>query len=292
MPGEMVFPTAVCGGLLFGNLSSSEEPAAHRAVVNWNPTPMRTYLFGPIIAFLPKPWRQSLPFAEGVHWGRATAISGFVEAAVALAALMEWYSFAMSKWIGNGVGVALSGKMGTEVRLQDIGGAALIIWWMHPLTLLLAYCGFEGAVRLCAGAFGGSSCGILPLFLADKIVFGPFRRSKRAALDGADRGGNVSSYAGAIRERVRTARLAEVPDELCFSKSESGEILEVCACRRKQDWTPPRVVRYLDHYYRLEADSSAGGARPFRYRLRRLAAGVPGRTVLLYAPPDAVIRNV
>jgi hypothetical protein len=90
---------------------------------------------------------------------------------------------------------------------------------------------------------------------------------------------------------VRTAGLSEVPDELCFTKNESGEILEIRACRRKQDWTPPRTVRYLDGYYRLEADSSAGGARPFLYRLRRLAAGVPGRTVLLYAPADAVIRN-
>jgi hypothetical protein len=252
---------------------------------------MWTYLFGPIVALFPKPWRESRPFAGEVHWGRATAISGFAEAGVALVALMVWYSHAMSTWVGNGVGEALSGKMGAEARLQDIGGAALIVWWMHPLTWLLAYVGLEGALRLCAGAFGGSSCAIFPLFLADKIVFGPFRRRKRVALDGADAGGNVSSYAGAIRERVRTARLPEVPDELCFTKNESGEILEICAYRRKQDWTPPRVVRYLDSYYRLETDSNASGARPFRYRLRRLAAGVPGRTVLLYAPPDAVIRG-
>jgi hypothetical protein len=110
-------------------------------------------------------------------------------------------------------------------------------------------------------------------------------------LDVANTGGNVSSYAGAIRERIRTARLPEVPDELYFTKNESGEILEICASRRKQDWTPPRVVRYLDTYYRLESDSSTAGARPFRYRLRRLAAGVPGRTVLIYAPVDPVVHE-
>jgi hypothetical protein len=252
---------------------------------------MWTYLLGPIVAVFPKPWRNSLPFAEEVNWERATAISGFAEAAIALVALMYWYSYAMSTWVGNGVGVALSGKMGTEVRLQDIGGAALIVWWMHPLTWLLAYFGLEGALRLCAGAFGGNSCGILPLFLADKIVFSPFRRRKHATLDTADTGGNVSSYAGAIRERIRTAKLPEIPDELCFSRNETGEILEVNACRRKQDWTPPRVVRYLDVYYRLEESLSGGAARPFRYRLRRLAAGVPGRTVLIYAPADPVIHE-
>jgi len=231
---------------------------------------------------------MSLPFAKKVQWERATAISGFAEALLALAALMYWYSYAMSIWVGNGTSVALSGKMGPEVRFQDIGGAALIVWWMHPVTWLLAYFGLEGAVRLCAGAFGGHSCGTFPLFLADKIVIMSFRRRK----DAGDGGGNISSFAGAVRERMHVARLQEVPDELCFTKNESGEILEIRACRRKQDWTPPRTVRYLDGYYRLEADSSAGGARPFLYRLRRLAAGVPGRTVLLYAPPDAVIRNV
>jgi hypothetical protein len=248
---------------------------------------MWTYLLGPIFAIFPAPWRMSLPFAKKVQWERATAISGFAEAALALVATMYWYTYAMSAWVGNGVSAALDGKMGAGVRPQDIGGAALIVWWMHPVTWSLAYLGLEGAIRLCAGAFGGHSCGIFPLFLTDKILFGLFRRHK----EGAGAVSNVSSFAGAIHERVRTAKLPEVPDELRFTKSESGEILEIRASRRKQDWIPPRTVRYLDGYYRLEADSSADGARPFRYQLRRLAAGVPGRTVLLYTPLNAVILN-
>jgi hypothetical protein len=252
---------------------------------------MWTYLFGPIFAILPTPWRASLPFAKDVRWERATAISGFAEAVLAVVALMYWYAHAMSIWVGNGVGVALSGKVMTEVRPQDIGGVALIVWWMHPVTWLLAYFGVEGAIRLCTGAFGDHACGIFPLFLADKIVFSPFRHHKRLTSDPANRGSGVSSYAGAIRERVRTATLPEVPDELCFTKDQSGELLEIRACRRKQDWTPPRVVRYSESYYRLEGDSSASGARPFRYQLRRLPAGVPGRTVLIYSPSDPVIRE-
>jgi hypothetical protein len=248
---------------------------------------MWTYLFGPIFAIFPAPWRRSLPFSKRVEWERATAISGFAEAAIGLIAIVYWYSYAMSTWVDNGVSVALSGKMGPGVRPQDIGGAALIVWWMHPVTWLLAYLGLEGALRLCAGAFGGHSCGIFPLFLADKIVFGPFRRRK----EGGGAGANVSSFAGAISERVRTAGLSEVPDELCFTKDESGEILEIRACRRKQDWIPPRTLRYQDTYYRLESDSSVAGSRPFRYRLRRLPMGVPGRTVIFYAPKDAVIRD-
>ncbi len=252
---------------------------------------MWTYLIGPIIAFFPEAWRKALPFADDVQWPRATAISGLVEALLGLAALMYWYSYAMSAWVGNGVSGALAGKMGPEARVQDIGGAALLVWAMHPVTWAIGYAGLEGAVRLCAGAFGGNSCAILPLYLVDKIVLVPFRRNQNHKLTAANQGGTVTSIASAVRERVRAASQAEVPDELHFSKDESAEILEIHACRRKPDWTPPRVVRYLDNYYRLETDSSAGGPRPFRYRLRRLAAGVPGRTVLLYAPPDPVIRN-
>jgi hypothetical protein len=188
---------------------------------------MWTYLFGPIFAIFPVPWRMSLPFANKVQWDRATAISGLAEAVLALVSIVYWYSYAMSAWVANGVSGALAGKMGPGIRPQDIGGAALIVWWMHPVTWLFAYFGLEGVVRLCAGAFGGNSGGIFPLFLADKIVFSHFRRRKPTAIDATDAGGNVSSFAGAVRDRMRAARFPEVPDELYFAKIESGEILEI-----------------------------------------------------------------
>jgi hypothetical protein len=254
-------------------------------------TSMWTYLVGPFAAFLPKHWREALPFADEVKWSRAAAISGLVEVILAFVLQVEWYSHAMSTWVDNGVGLALSGKLGPVVRLQDIGGVALVIWATHPFTWLLCYTGLEGTVRLCAAAFAGNSCGSLPLFLFDKIIFSRFRpRPKGVEAAGPGVRHNVSTYVGAVQEHVHGIALREVPDELCFTKDESGEMLDVRAWRRKQDWTPPRIVRYGDAYYRLEADSRAGGPRPFLYRLRRLSAGVPGRNVLIYAPMDAVIR--
>lgn len=253
---------------------------------------MWTYLLGSIFALLPKAWRERLPFTERVAWEPATALSGLVEFVLGLTALSEWYVRGMSHWVGYGVSQALDGKMGTEVRFQDIGGASLVIWATHPLTWLIGYLALEGAVRMCAGAFGGSSCGTFPLYLVDAILFRPFRRRGATPIEaGAGARANVSSFAGAIRERAQSAKIKDVPDELCFSEDESGEILEVYCCRRKQDWSPPRVVRYFDTYYRLEADSSCGGARPFLYRLRRLAAGVPSRTVLMYNPANAIVRE-
>jgi len=51
-------------------------------------------------------------------------------------------------------------------------------------------------------------------------------------------------------------------------------------------------VRVDETYYRLEASAvEKGAARPFRYRLRRLEAGVPGRGVLLYKSSEAIVKK-
>lgn len=254
---------------------------------------MLTYLLGPVLALLPKPWRDSLPAAKEVIWGRATAISGFLEFVAALIGLSQWYAHVMSTWVGYGVSQALDGKMGPEVRFQDIGGAGLIIWATQPLTWLLGYLAAEGVVRLCAGAFSGSACGILPLYLTDRILFRPFRRRGASPVEtGPGMRANASSFASAVREKMQAGKRRDVPDELCFSQDESVDILEVNSCQRKPDWTPPRIVRYQASYYRLEESENGTKDRPFRYRLRRLAAGVPGRGVLLYTPADPIIREL
>src|SRR5260370_1622868 len=111
MTHEMTFLIAICRRLLFGNLSYSDKSTLRRAVVNCTPTAMWTYLLGPIFAIFPTPCRTSLPFAKEVHWGRATAISGFAEAALALVSMMYWYSYAMSVWVGNGVSAVLDVKI-------------------------------------------------------------------------------------------------------------------------------------------------------------------------------------
>ncbi|HXN22924.1 MAG TPA: hypothetical protein VOA41_09310 [Candidatus Dormibacteraeota bacterium] len=253
---------------------------------------MWTILFGPFLAFLPRPWRESLPFARCVQWGWAAVLSGSAEFVGAIVALSYWYMYTMSAWVNRGVDSALRGKMGPGITTHQIAGVALSVWATHPLTWLFGYFIFEGAVRLCGAAFSDSILGTLPLFLLDKILFGAFRRRRPDDFDSTGNfSGNVSSFFGAIRERMLVANLRQVHDELFFRTNGSEQILEIRACRRKQDWNPPRVVRVDDRYYRLLNSSRGSGRRPFRYTLRRLAAGVPGRTVLLYSPADALIRK-
>ena len=246
---------------------------------------MFTFLLGPFLAVLPKRWRRSLPVLKSVKWRTPSILSGFGESLLALVAMMYWYSYSMTTWVSQGLDAALSGKMGPGVTDHDIGIMSLFIFATHPITGLIAFIGVEGSIRLVGAAFAENDLGILPLFLLDKILqkitgqSGPSAAQERGYTEG-----NLASYVGAIREKVRVSKTSAVPDELCVTKEGAEEFLEVRACRRKPDWTPPRTVRYQDTFYRLEECSNGWGARPFRYRLRRLPAGVMGRTVLVYLP--------
>jgi len=246
---------------------------------------MLTFLLGPFLAVLPRRWRQSLPLLKSLGWRTPCMLSGFGELVVAIVAYMYWYSYSMNTWVSRGLDAALAGKMDPRVTDHDITIMSLFIFATHPLTWTILYVGLEGSVRLLGAAFSESYLGILPLFVADKTFLKITGQSGPSAAQAAGyTETNLSSYVGAIREKTRVLTTAAIPDELCITRDGAGEFLEIRACRSKPDWTPPRTVRFEDTFYRLEGTSSRSGPRPFRYRLRRLSAGVMSRTVLVYAP--------
>jgi hypothetical protein len=248
---------------------------------------MWNYFIGPILALLPKAWRDSL-FLSNAPWARATVISGLGETLAALVGIGYWYMYAMTTWVDTAVSRALDGKLGPNVTVQEIGAVALTVWMTHPLTLLLGYLMLEGAVRFCAAAFSEESLGVLPLAVFDWILFRPFRRMNQAGVMAtASAASNAGSFVDVVREWISIARGVPQTDELHFRNDGNEELMEIRASHRKQEWIPPRTVRFEDHYYRLEASAVKKGPRPFYYTLRRLPSGVPGRSVLIYAPADA-----
>ncbi len=250
---------------------------------------MWVFLLGPFLSLLPKRWRKALPFYDTVRWRSASIFSGLSESVIALTALMYWYSYSVSTWVSQALDNVLSKNAPTTITDHEIGFAALLIWATHPLTWTIAFFGIEGMVRLCA-AFTDTVLGTFPLYLLETIYSTIFRRGVAAPPGTVEFSqSHVSSYVGTMKEKVVSARLSQVPDELCVSKNASDEILEIRAWRAKPDWDPPRVVRYEDRYYRLEENTRGSGPRPFVYKLRRLSAGVPGRTVLTYSPDEAPI---
>jgi hypothetical protein len=246
---------------------------------------MLTFLLGPFLAVLPKRWRQSLPLLKSMAWRAPCMLSGFGELVLAVIAYMYWYSYSMNTWVSRGLDAALAGKMDPRVTDRDITIMSLFIFATSPLTWLILGVFVEGAVRLVGAAFTETHLGILPLFVADKILLKMTGRSGPGiARTAGYTESNVSSYVAAIRDKVRVRTTSTIPDELCVTRDGTDEFLEIRACRSKPDWTPPRTVRYQDTFYRLEEASRGSEPRPFRYRLRRLSAGVMSRTVLVYAP--------
>jgi hypothetical protein len=170
---------------------------------------------------------------------------------------------------------------------------AIVIFVTHPLTWLIGYVGVEGAVRLVGALASEDILGTFPLFAADRLYL---RITGQSAPNPAKAAGfeqsNFASYKSAIRERVRHSRTAAIPDELFVGKDKDNhdETLEIRASRRKPpDWTPPRTVHYQGVFYRLEGCSEGAEPRPYRYHLRRLPAGVMGRSVLVYAPEETPV---
>jgi hypothetical protein len=253
---------------------------------------MLTFLLGPLLAVLPKRWRQALPMQKLIEWRTASILSGFGEFLFGVVGMLYWYSYSVTTWVSRGLDAALAGKMGPSVNDQEIGFMAIFIFATHPLTWLIAFVAVEGSVRLVGAAFTESNLGILPLFVADKIFLKVTGQSGPGIAQAAGyTETNLSSYVGAIREKARVMRTVIIPDELCVIREGVDEFLEIRACRNKPDWSPPRTVKYRDTFYRLEGSSHGSEPRPFRYRLRRLSAGVISRTVLVYTPEQEPVLS-
>jgi len=246
----------------------------------------------PGIAFsaLPRRWRAAMAIGEEtVPWVLATILSGILESVFAVAGLIYWYSRSVTTWAANALDSALRNGPAAEYDPHLLGLSAFVIWCIHPLTWLLASFFIEGLVRI-VGAISIEQ--VLPIWflaLAD-WCYGKFtcRAPEGGALHLPNGKEQFQSLLQAAKGAAKTIGLPEVPDKLVEVAFGADSILEIHSSRPKAEWTPPRVVRVGLLYYRLEAASEGSRPRPFIYRLRRLAAGVPGRSVLLYEPPHAM----
>jgi hypothetical protein len=250
------------------------------------------YLIAPVLSLLPQRWRESLPSSTSMPWVAATIVSGCVEAVCGLGTLVYWYSYSVTGWVQKSLDAQLNAHPGAAIPIGTEGFVGLLLIAANPFTWIIVAISVEGIVRVCAAAFTGEILGTFPLFIVDNM-FAFFVRRENTAKDPADSSHAYGpSFFSALRQRYLIGKLPIVPDELRYTGGDSEEFLEIRACRPKLEWDPPRVVRYGDEYFRLERSAQTSGSRPFRYILRRLSAGVPGRTVLEYHPePLPVVRN-
>jgi hypothetical protein len=242
---------------------------------------------GIVLSLLPRQWRERVPLFESIPWQRATIVSGILESLLALLALVSWYSISVTTWAANLLDSALRGCPEASVPGQAIGFSALVLWLLHPQTWFIGYFAIEGAVRMLAAISTEQTFGTLPLAFVDwcygKATHRPLEGDALHAPSGK---AQVQSFVSAMKQEVLLRRLPEVADELVARDEGEESLLEIHSSRPKAEWVPPKIVRVGDAYFRLEHVERRRPPRPFVYRLRRLPAGVPGRTVIAYdAPP-------
>lgn len=215
---------------------------------------MWTYLAGPFLAFLPKRWRAGRFNNISVNWGRATLISGFLEAMTAIATLIVWYSIFVSE-----AGPAIW----KYFPLLYAGEVGLLSFYMHPLTWVICYVGFEGAVRMLAGLTTDEAPGTLFLVLIDRAA--RFARHKE-----------WKAKPAAVRDKVDRHGL-------------TGEV-EIASCKSKDRWKYPLTIRYKGEFFQVQGEEhfSTERSRPHVYRLKKLPANEIIRGLEEYDPEDVL----
>jgi hypothetical protein len=215
---------------------------------------LATYILGPFAALLPRRWRKKVFPSAPAQMSRVAMLSGILEAVLAMAGLVLWYSIYVtlaSDAIGRSTAPGGSSR---------IGMFAYIWFWLNPITWFVSYFVFEGAVRYLAALTAGEACGSLPLCFADWV----WRHA-----------------------RPRSAKLDPplVADEMVPGDA-AGDI-KIASCRAKPDWQYPFTIRYAGAYFQVFASVHLGaGPRPHVYSLRRLRPGEVARGLKEYKPDD------
>lgn len=213
-----------------------------------------TFIFGPLVALLPKRWREDLLATRGnASLVPGAIISGVAEAILGLAALIAWYSVFVTM---AAQAVATSNAPGADN--SRLGMYAYILFLLNPITWIVAYFGVEGAVRAVCAISTDQVYGVLPLVLIER---------------------------GARALRPPKPELPLVADEIL--PGGAGCDIKIASCRSQAEWTYPFTIRYGGTFFQVVASARLGaGVRPYIYSLRRLPPGEVARGLKDYDPGD------
>jgi hypothetical protein len=220
-----------------------------------------TYILGPIFTLLPRRWRERVFQTTAGRMARAAIISGIVESILALFAIVVWYSI----YVAMAANTAThSGALVPDEYANRVGTFAYMLFWLNPITWIVAYFGLEGVARSLAALTSGEVYGTLPLCAADYIV----RRVKKH------------------RAKPELPLVADeiIPGDACD--------MRIASCRNKPDWEYPFTIHYAGAYFQVIANVHlAAGPRPYVYSFRRLPAGEVARGLKEY-DPEEILRVV
>jgi hypothetical protein len=211
-----------------------------------------TILVGPFLSFFPQRWRDKWFSHHHIAWRPATIISGILQFLFAPLLLLLWTTSEVCS-LERSLGFACGG--GTTHTFS------LVIAAMNPITWLIMYLIFQGVGRAFAAAMLGETPGTLVLAAPDLL------------------------YCYFEKQKGRSE--AQLPDLVTQDNLRADWQLKIESARPKRDWQAGRLLRYGDHYFRIEACCDSGGPRQSIYLLRKLPMGVPSRSVIIYPQFEA-----
>lgn len=229
-------------------------------------------LLGLGVVLLPMRFRQRwFPHGQG-NLRASAAISGAMQMIFALALLIFRYprfaSHQVTQLYSFGVALAAAEK-GGETAVRGMGIVFLLAYILLPVSLLLIYFAFEGAVRLIAATATGEVVGTLPFVLIEAA------------------GRRWNAYQSEKKQGPR------VPDEITVAAPDGDHELAIASCRRKMGWDRLMTVSYQNQLYEIARYLYVEGENPRRhiYYLRPAPAHKIVRGIHHYDPQEINARN-
>jgi hypothetical protein len=161
--------------------------------------------------------------------------------------------------------------------------------WNHPLTVRVG----DEFFLVTGEQWNGADAARPHVYSLRRLARGEIVRGgdsydPDAVLHEKDSEGLFKIVARELRLRYQIRKLPLVADETSLREDADGQILEVRSCRPKPAWATGRLVFFDGNYFRIEQIEEELASRPFVFRLRRLPAGVPSRSVLQYSPEEVL----
>ena len=215
------------------------------------------YVAGIFLALLPRRYRRWVEERGGSHFTAAAVASGLLQFLGGLGAFIGRYFLfrqqRMEQWVADAVARGGLDIAASASGQHVMGLATTVEYLIQPLTLVLLYFTFEGAVRLLAGIVTGEVVGTLPLQ-------------------------GVAWLHGKAEARWAEWRLGPRIVDLVQKGKGTEYDLRILSCRPKKTWDRMMTIIYEDVFYELVGEERGPFPRQFIYLLRK-------------APESKVIRG-
>jgi len=223
------------------------------------------YAAGIFLALLPHRYRRWLEVRGGSHFAASAVASGLLQFLGCLGAFIGRYFLfrqqRMEQWVADAIARGGLDIAASASGQHVMGLATTVEYLIQPLTLLLLYFTFEGAVRLLAGLITGEVVGTLPLQ-------------------------GVSWLHGKAEARWAEWRLGPRIVDLVQKGDGTRYDLRILSCRPKKAWDRMMTIVYEDVFYELVGEERGPFPRQFIYLLRRIPEGKVIRGHHYYRPDE------